>query len=83
MDFLSDIFKFENNKTIIGLTNELNVFFVLESFKKSSKNIIVLTSTLYEANKLYNSLKSYENNVFLFLELNYQKFLNILINTQF
>ena len=66
MDFLSDIFKFENNKTIIGLTNELNVFFVLESFKKSSKNIIVLTSTLYEANKLYNSLKSYENNVFLF-----------------
>ena len=66
MNFLGDIFKFENNKTIIGLTNELNCFFVLETFKKSHKNVIVLTSTLYEANKLYNSLKNYEDNVLLF-----------------
>jgi len=66
MDFLKDILKFENGKTIIGLTNELNVFFVLETFKKSNKNIIVLTSTLYEANKLYSSLKNHEENTLLF-----------------
>jgi len=66
MDFLSNIFSFENKKTIIGLTSELNVFFVLETFKKSDKNVLVLTSTLFEANKIYNSLKTYEENVCLF-----------------
>ena len=66
MDFLKDIFNYENGKTIIGLTKELNVFFVLETFKKSNKNIIVVTSTLYEANKLYSSLKNYEENTLLF-----------------
>ncbi len=66
MDFLKDIFRFENGKTIIGLTNELNVFFVLETFKKLKKNVLVLTSTLYEANKLYSSLKTYEEKTFLF-----------------
>jgi len=66
MDFLKEIFKYENGKTIVGLTKELNVFFVLETFKKSNKNVIVLTSTLYEANKLYSSLKNYEDNTLLF-----------------
>ena len=37
---ITDIVK-ENNKYIIGLTNELNVFFVLESFKKSKKNCVL------------------------------------------
>ena len=66
MDFLKEIFKYENGKTIVGLTKELNVFFVLETFKKSNKNVIVLTSTLYEANKLYSALKNYEDNTLLF-----------------
>lgn len=66
MDFLKDIFKYENGKTIVGLTKELNIFFILETFKKSNKNIIVLTSTLYEANKMYSALKNYEENTLLF-----------------
>ena len=66
MDFLKDKFKFENGKTIVGLTEELNVFFILETFKKSDKNVIVLTSTLYEANKLYSLLKNYNDDVLLF-----------------
>ena len=35
-------FSFENNITVEGLTNELAVFYVLESFKKEKKNTIVL-----------------------------------------
>ena len=66
MNFLKDILNYENGKRIIGLTNELNVFFVLETFKKSNRNVIVLTSSLYEANKLYSSLKNYEENTLLF-----------------
>jgi len=66
MDFLKDILKYESGKTILGLTKELNVFYVLEAFKKSNKNVIVLTSTLYEANKFYSLLKNYEENTLLF-----------------
>ena len=66
MEFLKDVFKFENKKTILGLTKELNIFFILETFKNSSDNVIVLASTLYEANKIYSSLKTYEEDVLLF-----------------
>ena len=37
MDFLSKYFKYENGLTIAGLTKELNVFFVLELFKKENR----------------------------------------------
>jgi len=66
VEFLKDVFKFENKKTILGLTKELNIFFILETFKNSSDNVIVLASTLYEANKIYSSLKTYEEDVLLF-----------------
>ena len=66
MDFLSDYFKFDNGITITGLTNELNVFYVLELFKKNDKNIVILTNTLYEANTYYSLIKTYIDNVYLF-----------------
>ena len=66
MDFLSKYFNYENGLTIGGLTKELNVFFVLEVFKRENKNILILANTLYEANMYYDSLKTYTDDVCLF-----------------
>ncbi len=59
-------FKFHSGAIIQGLTNELNAFYVLEAFQKLNKNILVVTSTLYEANQMYNSLETYTDQVLLF-----------------
>ena len=67
MDLLETYFKYDNNSVICGLTNELNVFYVLSLFQKVKKNVIVLTSSLYEANNYYNLLQTYTNDVLLFL----------------
>lgn len=66
MDFLSKYFKYENGLTIAGLTKELNVFFVLELFKKENRNVLILANTLYEANMYYDSLRTYTDDVCLF-----------------
>ena len=66
MDFLSKYFNYENGLTISGLTKELNIFFVLEVFKRENKNILILANTLYEANMYYDSLKTYTDDVCLF-----------------
>ena len=66
MNFLNNYFKFENGLTVTGLTKELNIFYVMELFKKEKGNIVILTSTLYEANMYYDSLKTYLEDVYLF-----------------
>ena len=59
-------FHFENGSIIQGLTNELNIFYILQTFQHFQKNVLVLTSTLYEANQIYNSLQTYTEQVLLF-----------------
>ena len=44
----------ENNICITGLTFELNIFYVLEKFRLSTENVLVVTNSLYEANQIYN-----------------------------
>ena len=66
MKFLNDYFKYENGLTIGGLTKELNIFYVLELFKNSNKNIVLLTNTLYEANMYYDGISTYYDKVGLF-----------------
>lgn len=66
MDFLDKYFKYDNGSVICGLTDELNVFYVLSYFKKLNNNLIVLTSSLYEANKLYNLFQVYTKDVLIF-----------------
>lgn len=66
MDFLHDLFNYSNNNVVNGLTKELNVFYVLELLKESDDNILILTSTLYEANLYYNKFLTYTDNVYLF-----------------
>ena len=54
MKFLDNYFKYEIGTTISGLTQQLGVFYCLNIQKKYNRNVIILTSSLYEANKIYN-----------------------------
>ena len=67
MDFIDSLFDKQNSSVICGLTDELNVFYILNLFKKTNKNIVVLTSSLYEANNYYNLLQTYTSDILLFL----------------
>lgn len=66
MDFLDNIFKYDNNLTITGLTNTLAHIYVQKLQKETKKNIIVLTSTLYEANQFFSGLKTLNAKAYLF-----------------
>lgn len=66
MDFLNNYFNFNNNVTITGLTKGLAHFYISQAFQTRRQNILVLTNSLYEANELYNGIKSFEDNTFLF-----------------
>ena len=67
MHFLDNYFNFENDTITCGLTEELNVFYVLSLFKKCSSNVIVFTSSLYEANKYFNLIQTYTEDVLLYV----------------
>ena len=64
---LSSYFNFHNKSITYGLTDELIAFYVTELFKKENKNIILVTSNLYESNKLYNIIKLHNENSDIFL----------------
>lgn len=66
MDFLDNYFKYDNNLTITGLTYELAHIYVAKLFQAKKRSIIVLTSTLYEANNLFSGIKSHQENTYLF-----------------
>lgn len=66
MDFLDDYLIVNKGDIIGGLTEELSVFVVLNYYKKHNKNIIFLTSSLYEANNIYKKFKTYTEDVLLY-----------------
>ena len=66
MNFLDNYFKYDNNLTIVGLTNELAHLYVAKLFQEKKENIILLTSTLFEANQFYSGIKSLEDKTYLF-----------------
>ena len=59
--------KIENGLTnVIGLSEELQSLYINNICQSNNSNVLVVTSTLYEANKLFNSLSKYTDNVYLF-----------------
>lgn len=66
MKFLDEYFKYEIGTEISGLTSELNIFYILKLCEKYDRNIIVLTSSLFEANKIFDSLYKLHENTLLF-----------------
>jgi len=65
MGIFEGLFK-EDSKTIVGLNNELKSIYLYNKFIKENKPIIFVTSNLYEANKIYKSLRNYTDKVWLF-----------------
>lgn len=55
-----------NNIALSGLTDELFCRYVDTVYKKNNKSILLVTSSLFEANQLYDSLSNYQDNVYLF-----------------
>ncbi len=53
-------------KNVNGLNSELKSLFVYKNFVKRKENILLVTSSIYEANIYYQSLSNYTNDVLLF-----------------
>lgn len=66
MQFLDAYFLYDIGSEISGLTSELNIFYLQRLLEKHNRNIIVLTSSLYEANKIYNDLSITVDNTCFF-----------------
>ena len=66
MNFLNNYFKYQSESEIVGLTPELNIFCILNYFQKANKSILILTNTLYEANKYFDYISTYTNDCLLF-----------------
>ena len=67
LDFLEKYFTYENNLNVYGLTDELNIFYMLNIFQKENKNLLIVANSLYEANQIYSALKTHTDDVLLFL----------------
>ncbi|MEG2311279.1 MAG: transcription-repair coupling factor, partial [Bacilli bacterium] len=56
----------EINNKIVGLSNELKCIYGYNVFKQLNNSIIMVCNSLYEANKMYQSLCKYSNDVLFF-----------------
>ena len=68
MDFINKLLNINqiDNISITGLTSQLICFYVNNLYNSYNKNILIVTNSLYEANKYYSSLSKLRNNVYLF-----------------
>ncbi len=66
MSLFNNILNKLDADSVYGLTSELKGLFLYKKFKKENKNIICVTSTIYEANKLYQILLNYTDKVSFF-----------------
>ncbi len=66
MSFFENIFTNDKAKEIVGLNTELKSIYTYNLFKKEKKNILLVTSNLHEASKLYTSLTHYTDKVWFF-----------------
>ena len=66
MNFINNILTSLDGSAISGLIPELKGLFLFKKFQKENKSIICITSSLYEANKLYQILNNYTSNVSFF-----------------
>lgn len=56
----------EGLTNVIGLTEELESIYIKNLHDTKTSNILVVTSTLYEANKFFNLVSKYTDDVYLF-----------------
>lgn len=67
MNFFNDLIKFDLKKDM-GIYNITDEFFcvLLNKINLEKKNVLVVVNSLFEANKLYNSLSNYTDRAYLF-----------------
>lgn len=59
--------KISNGRTnVVGLSEELESVYINNIYEENNSNILIVANTIYEANKLYNSILKYNSNVYLF-----------------
>ena len=66
MNLFENILNKLDGDSVYGLTPELKGLFLYKKFKKANQNIICITSTIYEANRLYQILLNYTDKVSFF-----------------
>ncbi len=66
MKFLNEIISFDESK-YEGLTEDLYAIIISERFNKGNESVIILTNTIFDANKVFEKLKTYNKDVYLFL----------------
>ncbi len=66
MSIFEQILLPDSTKEISGLTNELKALYLANYCKKQKKSILLVTSTLYEANLLYKKILNYYPNTLFF-----------------
>lgn len=66
MNFYDKILKNLDGNVIYGLSNELKGLFMYKRFIRDDRPILCITSSIYEANKLYQTLLNYTNKVCFF-----------------
>ncbi|MEG2232362.1 MAG: transcription-repair coupling factor [Bacilli bacterium] len=66
MGIFNNLFNVEKTKQILGLTDELKAIYINNYFIQKKEMIVFVTSTLYEANILYQNLLNYNSDVLFF-----------------
>ena len=67
MNVFENMFRnLKNNVQIIGLNDELKGIYINNLFKKQNENLLVITNTLYEANKLYQTILNHNDKTLIF-----------------
>ena len=66
MNLLDSIIKDLDGDSIYGLTPELKGLFLYKKFIKENKNILCVTASIYEANKLFQIVSNYTDKVCFF-----------------
>ena len=71
MSVFDDLVKIDNpknigNRGIVGITDEFFCVYLYNLLLKQDKDLLVVMNSLYEANKIYNSISNYTDDVYLF-----------------
>jgi transcription-repair coupling factor (superfamily II helicase) len=67
-NIFSKMFNHNNNlnRDVLSFNNEVNAIYIATLLEQKMMDILVITNSLYEANKLYESISTYTDAVFLF-----------------
>lgn len=66
MKLLDNIITNLDGESIYGLTTELKGLFLYKKFIKENRNILCVTSSIYEANRLFQIVSNYTDQVCFF-----------------